>query len=1060
MSRAPGAESASLVWPRENVRNICILAHVDHGKTTCADNLISANGIISRQSAGKIRYLDSRVDEQERQITMKSSAIAIRWRSPISQEPRPTFLVNLIDSPGHVDFTSEVSTAARLADGALIVIDVVEGVQGQTRTVLRQAYRDRVKTCLLLNKVDRLMIELELTPSEAYQRLVNILEQINAANQQLLSEEVMAEHAKEQTSVDASAASEGFDLSSATLEFDMAAEEAWRYSPENGNVAFGSAAHGWAFQVGTFARVIAGKMGARPEILQKVLWGEWTFNKKTRKVQRRSPADTKSKPMFVEFILQPLFSVYEAGYKALDLELLTKMQAQIPGWKDLDLGRMSAGSATIRELCSRWLPFSDAVLQMATDHLPSPPQAAEHRMPVLCPRWFAGRTQGLEDVRPVAKGLRGSDPDGEPVAYLAKFLAADLERLVLTGDTLNGDEDVQFVGISRVFSGTLRPGQDVFIVQDDDPTGQKGVPRMLRIERLFQLMGRFLQEVAEAPAGSILAVQVRPVSNDVEGEVTSTELGVERYLTLCGVKECPCFETPYSSQAFAIVRVSLEPQNVTDIEALDRGLRLLHRADPSVTIEAMPTGENVLGCCGDEHLKRCMGDLQKLYARGVPLTISTPLVAVRESIARCVSSERIDPKAASLWLPSWMSHLVDASAEAGSMMSGHSDYEDPSDVVNPGSAQHQDRISMSPAAITSVWTANRKACIRISAIALPESILSWMDEHAEALESVLHRHRASVELAGRGAAEATLDSCLAEVEQQFQQLLAAAAEDDPGLLGGVMVIELPLICGMSVAKGSRAVLLDTTGSAWTLRDSYQLGTSKADGGGDATAAASSENVPAWMRPNILTGFQLAASAGPLCEEPMRGVALIIHSCQEVAGIDEASKATVVSAGSAAAGASPYGPMSGQMMVATKEACRLCLFRRGFARISEAMLLLEVQCEQAMLGKVYSVLSKRRAKVQDEGLREGTSLFYISSFLPLADSFGLAHDLRQAASGHVSFHCAFSHWEQTEDDPFQEASLTAEELEELGDQPLPPNNARKLIDAIRKRKGLPTDEKVV
>lgn len=163
---------------------------------------------------------------------------------------------------------------------------------------------------------------------------------------------------------------------------------------------------------------------------------------------------------------------------------------------------------------------------------------------------------------------------------------------------------------------------------------------------------------------------------------------------------------------------------------------------------------------------------------------------------------------------------------------------------------------------------------------------------------------------------------------------------------------------------------------------------------------------------------------------------------------------------AAAAAGPYGPISGQVMVAMKEACRCILFRRGYTRICEAMLSLEVQCEQAMLGKVYGVLGKRRAKVLDEGLRDGTSLFYINSYLPLADSFHIAMDLREAASGHVTFQCAFSHWEQSEEDPFQEASLTAEELEELGDQRLPPNNARRLIDAIRKRKGLATDEKVV
>merc|ERR1719238_1101483 len=135
---------------------------------------------------------------------MKSSSIALLWAQPrllASEQPRLPFLINLIDSPGHVDFTSEVSTAARLADGALVVVDVVEGVAAQTRAVLRQAWRDRVKTCLLLNKIDRLIVELELTPIEAYQRLVRILEQVNAVNQQLLSEDIMARDAEETAEV-------------------------------------------------------------------------------------------------------------------------------------------------------------------------------------------------------------------------------------------------------------------------------------------------------------------------------------------------------------------------------------------------------------------------------------------------------------------------------------------------------------------------------------------------------------------------------------------------------------------------------------------------------------------------------------------------------------------------------------------------------------------------------------------------------------------------------------------------------------------------------------------
>jgi len=158
----------------DQIRNIGIIAHVDHGKTTLTDSLLAAAGIISEKLAGEILALDYLNVEQQRGITVKAANISLYYEF----EGKP-YVINLIDTPGHVDFSGKVSRSLRVLDGAIVVVDAVEGVMTQTETVLRQALEERVRPLLFINKIDRLIKELRMTPKEIQDRFVQIIKDIN-----------------------------------------------------------------------------------------------------------------------------------------------------------------------------------------------------------------------------------------------------------------------------------------------------------------------------------------------------------------------------------------------------------------------------------------------------------------------------------------------------------------------------------------------------------------------------------------------------------------------------------------------------------------------------------------------------------------------------------------------------------------------------------------------------------------------------------------------------------------------------------------------------------------
>ncbi|USS41549.1 elongation factor EF-2 [Thermococcus aggregans] len=200
-----------LMTQPERIRNMGIAAHIDHGKTTLSDNLLAGAGMISEELAGKQLVLDFDEQEQARGITINAANVSM-----IHEYEGEKYLINLIDTPGHVDFGGDVTRAMRAIDGAIIVVDAVEGVMPQTETVLRQALREYVKPVLFINKVDRLIKELKLTPQQMQERFVKVITDVNRLIRRY-----------------------------APPEF----RDKWLVKVEDGSVAFGSAYYNWALSV-------------------------------------------------------------------------------------------------------------------------------------------------------------------------------------------------------------------------------------------------------------------------------------------------------------------------------------------------------------------------------------------------------------------------------------------------------------------------------------------------------------------------------------------------------------------------------------------------------------------------------------------------------------------------------------------------------------------------------------------------------------------------------------------------------------------------------------------
>ncbi|GMF02134.1 unnamed protein product [Ambrosiozyma monospora] len=360
-----------------------------------------------------------------------------------------SFLINLIDSPGHVDFSSEVTAALRVTDGALVVVDCVEGVCVQTETVLRQSLGERIKPVVIINKVDRAMLELQVTKEDLYQSFARTVESVNV---------IIA------TYVDASLG-------------DV------QVYPDRGTVAFGSGLHGWAFTVRQFATRYSKKFGVDRQKMMQRLWGDSYFNPKTKKWTSKD-TDAKGKPLeraFNMFVLDPIFRLFAAimNFKKEEIPvLLEKLEVKLKAEeKELE------GKALLKVVMRKFLPAADALLEMIVLHLPSPVTAQFYRAETL----YEGPH---DDVHCLA--IKNCDPTADLMLYVSK--------MVPTSDK------GRFYAFGRVFAGTVKSGMKVRIQGPNYVPGKKEDLFIKAIQRTVLMMGRTVEQIDDCPAGNIIGL--------------------------------------------------------------------------------------------------------------------------------------------------------------------------------------------------------------------------------------------------------------------------------------------------------------------------------------------------------------------------------------------------------------------------------------------------------------------------------------------------------------------------------------------------------------------------
>lgn len=430
------------------VRNVALVGHLQHGKTVFMDMLIEQTHHIStfdQNSEKHMRYTDTRIDEQERRISIKAVPMSLVLEDSNSK----SYLCNIMDTPGHVNFSDEMTAALRLADGAVLVVDAAEGVMVNTERAIRHAIQERLPIVVVINKVDRLITELKLPPKDAYHKLRHTIEVIN----------------NQITAVSATAG------------------DVQIIDPVAGNVCFASGSAGWCFTLHSFAKLYV-KLHGIPfdaTMFASRLWGDYYFDPDTRGFKKKQPSGGVERS-FVQFVLEPLYKIYSQVVGEHKKSVETTLA---------ELGVTLSNAAyklnvkpLLRLACSSVFGSATGFTDMLVHHIPSAKDSAPRKVE----HTYTGPTDSA-----IYRAMVESDPSGPLMVHVTKLYP-------------KSDCSV-FDAFGRVYSGELHAGQTVRVLGEGYSPDDEEDMTIKEVTKLWVYQARYRIPVGKAPPGSWVLIE-------------------------------------------------------------------------------------------------------------------------------------------------------------------------------------------------------------------------------------------------------------------------------------------------------------------------------------------------------------------------------------------------------------------------------------------------------------------------------------------------------------------------------------------------------------------------